>query len=72
MTIDGVSLRAARSLLRLNQSQLAKRAHVSANCISKLERSTGTLSGRYETVCKVVQAIEAAGVEITDGGVCFK
>jgi predicted transcriptional regulator len=68
MTIDGLSIRAARSLARLNQTELARRARVSTAAISRFERS-GPVRGNYATISRVIEALESAGIEITDHGV---
>ena len=56
-------LRAARALLRIEQGQLAAAAGVHANTVAKIEASPGPISARMETVRRLQQALEAAGIE---------
>jgi transcriptional regulator with XRE-family HTH domain len=69
MEITPEQIRAARALLRLDQAELAKRAHVSVVTIRRLEReqpsgrvATGTLMG-------VRKVLEQAGAEFIPDGV---
>lgn len=62
-------LRAARALLRLEQVELARRAHVSVATICRLEADGGSRvlsSGTLDGVCQV---LEQAGAEFIPGGV---
>jgi len=62
--INAAQMRAARALLDLDQKQLAALAGVSLPTIQRMEASTGTVRGTIETLTRVVEAIEAAGVEL--------
>ncbi|HEY3799259.1 MAG TPA: helix-turn-helix domain-containing protein [Caulobacteraceae bacterium] len=60
--ITNLQIRAARALLGWNQQQLADAAGVSAITVKRLEASDDTFQARFETVMKVKDAVEAAGV----------
>jgi predicted transcriptional regulator len=62
--ISAAQMRAARALLAIDQKQLAELAGVSLPTVQRMEASTGTLRGTIETLTKIVDAIEAAGVEL--------
>jgi len=62
--ISAAQMRAARALLAIDQKQLAGLAGVSLPTVQRMEASTGTLRGTIETLTKIVDAIEAAGVEL--------
>ena len=66
MTAD--QLRAARAMLRMDQSALATASGVSVETIKRLERMEGPLSEtRVATVNAIQGALEKAGVEFTNG-----
>ena len=56
-------LRAARALLHLDQKQLADKAGVSVQTIQRMEASDGIVRGVVETLMKVVDALDRAGIE---------
>jgi transcriptional regulator with XRE-family HTH domain len=60
--ISNLQIRAARALLGWNQQQLADAAGVSAITVKRLEGADETFQARFETVMKVKDAVEAAGV----------
>jgi len=62
--INAAQMRAARALLAIDQKQLAELAGVSLPTVQRMEASTGTLRGTIDTLTKIVDAIEAAGVEL--------
>ena len=62
--ISPAQLRAARALLGIDQRTLAEMAGVSLPTIQRMEASTGNVRGVIDTLTKVVQAIENAGVEL--------
>ena len=62
--INAAQMRAARALLGIDQKQLSELAGVSLPTIQRMEASTGTVRGTIETLTRVVEAIEAAGVEL--------
>ena len=65
--MTGEQLRASRALTRIEQSDLAAAAKVSVDTIKRLERTVGPVSANIATVNSVVSALEAAGVEFTNG-----
>jgi transcriptional regulator with XRE-family HTH domain len=62
--ISAAQLRAARALLGLDQRRLAELAGVSLPTIQRMESSEGTVRGFIETLTKVVEALDRAGVEL--------
>jgi predicted transcriptional regulator len=62
--LSASQLRAARALLGLDQKSLAALAGVSLPTIQRMEASVGNVRATVETLSKVVEAIEAAGVEL--------
>ena len=67
--IEAAQIRAARALLDLNQADLSDLASVSATTIKRLE-GTSARRGAAETLWKIQQALEAAGIEFipAEGG----
>lgn len=61
-------LRAARALLGLDQRTLAAMAGVSLPTIQRMEASIGDVRGAISTLTKVVEALDAAGVEMIGSG----
>jgi len=61
-------VKAARSLLDWPQERLAETSGVSLPTIKRLEAQPGELGGRKETAARIVDALQAAGVEFTNGG----
>jgi transcriptional regulator with XRE-family HTH domain len=57
--------RAARALLGWSIGDLVREARTSPNSVSRFERGEGVL--RPSTALQIVQAFDAAGVEITNG-----
>jgi transcriptional regulator with XRE-family HTH domain len=72
--ITAAQLRAARALLGIDQQTLADMAGVSLPTIQRMEASQGNVRGVIDTLTKVVEALNAAGVELlgdnarSDGG----
>ena len=62
--ITSFQMRAARALLGIDQKALAELAGVSLPTIQRVEASTGTVRGVDETLIKVVEAFDRAGVEL--------
>lgn len=62
--ITAAQMRAARALLGIDQRQLAELAGVSYPTIQRMEASDGIVRGVVSTLTKVVDAIDAAGVEL--------
>jgi transcriptional regulator with XRE-family HTH domain len=57
-------MRAARALLGMDQRQLAELAGVSLPTIQRMEASEGNVRGVVDTLTKVVEALDRAGVEL--------
>jgi transcriptional regulator with XRE-family HTH domain len=72
--LTAAQLRAARALLGFDQQTLADLAGVSLPTIQRMEASQGNVRGVIDTLIKVVEALNAAGVELigdnakSDGG----
>lgn len=66
--ITGSQMRAARALLGLDQKELAAIAGLSVPTIQRMEASEGTVRGVVDSLTRVVEAIERAGVELIADG----
>ncbi len=72
--MTAAQLRAARALLGIDQKTLAEMSGVSLPTIQRMEASDGNVRGIVETLTKVIEALNAAGVELigenarSDGG----
>jgi len=62
--IYAAKIRAARGLLNWSQGELAERAGVSKQSITRIER--GIMDPRFSTMTALNEAIRSAGVEMTD------
>jgi len=62
--ITAGQLKAARALLGIEQKTLAELAGVSLPTIQRMEASDGTVRGNVETLTKVVEALDRAGIEL--------
>jgi transcriptional regulator with XRE-family HTH domain len=62
--ITAAQLRAARALLGIDQETLAGMAGVSLPTIQRMEASRGNVRGVIDTLIKVVEALNAAGIEL--------
>lgn len=62
--ITAAQLRAARALLGIDQQTLADMASVSLPTIQRMEASQGNVRGVIDTLIKVVEALNAAGIEL--------
>jgi transcriptional regulator with XRE-family HTH domain len=60
-------IRAARALLRWEQRQLAEASSVSLPTVKRLEAKPGNLAAHASTAAALVRALEAAGIEFTNG-----
>jgi len=60
--IEAAQIRAARALLNISQADLANIASVHVATIRRLEAATG-VRGAAETLWKMQQALEHAGIE---------
>src|SRR5262245_54591872 len=62
--IIAAQLRAARALLGIDQQRLADMAGVSLPTIQRMEASQGNVRGVIDTLIKVVEALNGAGIEL--------
>ena len=62
--ITSSQMRAARALLGIDQRQLADMANLSLPTIQRMEASGGQVRGIVDTLMKVVEALEGAGIEL--------
>ena len=62
--ITAAQMRAARALLGIDQQTLADLADVSLPTIQRMEASQGNVRGVVDTLVKVVEAFDAAGIEL--------
>jgi transcriptional regulator with XRE-family HTH domain len=69
MEITPEQIRAARALLRLEQAELADRAHVSVVTIRRLERGQGSERVAPRILTGVREVLEQAGAEFVPDGV---
>jgi len=61
-------LRAARALLGIDQKALAEIAGVSVPTIQRMEASEGNVRGVVDSLSKVVDALNLAGIELVGEG----
>ncbi len=67
--ISAAQLRAARALLGIDQKKLAEIAGVSLPTIQRMEASKEEhVRGVVSTLTKIVEALDAAGVELIGNG----
>ena len=66
--MTAAQLRAARALLGIDQKTLAEMAGVSVPTIQRMEASQGNVRGVIDSLSKVVDALNAAGVELIGEG----
>lgn len=62
--ITAGQMRAARALLGIDQKTLAEMAGVSVPTIQRMEASKGNVRGVVDTLAKVVEALDRAGIEL--------
>ena len=66
--ISAAQLRAARALLNIDQRKLADLSHLSVPTIQRMEASEGVIRGNVDSLMKLVNALNAAGVELIGEG----
>ena len=72
--ITAAQLRAARALLGIDQRQLAEASGLSLPTIQRMEASEGVVRGNVDSLVKLVDALDKAGIEligegaVSDGG----
>ena len=62
-------MRAARALAGIDQKALAEQAGVSLPTVQRMEASPGTVRGVVDSLTKIVEALDRAGVELIGEGV---
>ncbi|PZF78679.1 transcriptional regulator [Aestuariivirga litoralis] len=62
--ITSAQIRAARAMLGMDQRMLAEKSGLSLPTIQRMEASDGQVRGVVDSLVKVVQALEAAGIEL--------
>jgi transcriptional regulator with XRE-family HTH domain len=66
--ITSTQLRAARALLDLDQRELADLSNLSVPTIQRLEASEGVVRGNVDSLMKLVDALDDAGIELINEG----
>lgn len=67
--ILAAQLRAARALLGIDQKTLAGLAGLSVPTVQRMEASPGQVRGVIESLTRITEALDRAGVELIDEGV---
>lgn len=62
--MTSAQMRAARALLGIDQRELAELSGVSLPTIQRMEASEGNVRGLVDSLVKVVEALDRAGVEL--------
>ncbi|HYK80717.1 MAG TPA: helix-turn-helix transcriptional regulator [Micropepsaceae bacterium] len=66
--ITAAQLRAARALTGLDQRRLAELAGLSVPTIQRMEASEGVIRGNVDSLMKLVEALNAIGIELIGEG----
>ncbi len=66
--ITSAQVKAARALLNIDQRQLAEAAGLSLPTIQRMEAGEGNVRGNIDSLVKVVEALEGAGIELIGEG----
>lgn len=61
-------MRASRALLGIDQRKLAEMAGLSLPTIQRMEASEGVIRGNVDSLMKLIEALDAAGVELIGEG----
>ena len=67
--ITSAQLKAARALLGIDQRQLAEASGLSLPTIQRMEASDGNIRGNVDSLVKLIDALDALGVEVIGAGV---
>ena len=67
--ITAAQLRAARSLLGIDQRRLAEVSGLSVPTIQRMEASEGVIRGNVDSLMKLIDALDTAGIELIAEGV---
>ncbi|RDD71659.1 helix-turn-helix domain-containing protein [Paracoccus versutus] len=66
--MTSAQMRAARALLGIDQKRLAELSGLSVPTIQRMEASDGNVRGVVESLTRVVEALETAGIELIGEG----
>ena len=66
--ITASQLKAARALLNIDQRHLAELSGLSVPTIQRMEASDGVIRGNVDSLVKLIEALEGAGVELINEG----
>jgi len=66
--ITAAQLRAARLLLGIDQRRLAEISGLSVPTIQRMEASEAMIRGNVDSLVKLIEALDAAGIEMIDEG----
>jgi len=66
--ITAAQMRAARALLGIDQRKLADLTGLSLPTIQRMESSEETIRGNVDSLMKLVNALDAAGIELLGEG----
>ena len=66
--ITAAQLRAARALLGIDQKTLADLSGLSVPTIQRMEAREGVIRGNVDSLMKLVDALDAAGIELINEG----
>jgi transcriptional regulator with XRE-family HTH domain len=66
--ITSAQMRAARALLGIDQRALAELSGLSAPTIQRMEASDGVVRGNVDSLMKLVEALNASGIELIGEG----
>ena len=61
-------MRAARALLGIDQRELAQRSGLSLPTVQRMESSDGVVRGNVDSLMKLVEALNTAGIELIGEG----
>lgn len=67
--ITAAQLRAARALAGIDQRQLAKKSGLSVPTIQRMEASDGVVRGNVDSLMKLIDALNRAGIILVGDGV---
>lgn len=66
--MTSAQMRAARALLGIDQKTLARLAGVSVPTVQRMEASAGNVRGMIESLTRIVEALDRAGIELIGEG----
>lgn len=66
--ISAGQLRAARAILGIDQRKLAELCGLSVPTIQRMEASDGVIRGNVDSLMKLIEALNAAGIELIGEG----